>query len=135
MPFPVEEIFIRQTEEKLRVEFPTSFKMKMLQDNGGNFTNEEDEWQLFPFFDSTDQKRLSRTSNDIVRETASAKKWHNFPPDCVAIASNGLGDLLVFKRVDIQSRKLEETVYSWSHETGELQVAASSFSGLMKMQY
>jgi hypothetical protein len=135
MPFPVNEIYIKQTENKLGVEFPPSFKMKMMQENGGELMTEEDDWQLFPFFDSSDKKRLSRSANDIVHETESAKKWHNFPPDCIAIASNGSGDLLVFKRIAIQSRKLEETVYFWSHDTGELQMVASSFSGLIQMRY
>ena len=130
MPFPVDEIYIKQTEEKLGVEFPPSFKTKMMLDNGGELATEEDDWQLFPFFDSSDKKRLSRTSNDIVRETGLAKKWPNYPADCIAIASNGSGDLLVFKREFPQVKKLEDTVYFWSHETGELEKVSSSFSGL-----
>ncbi len=130
MPFPVNEEYIKQAEEKLGVEFPPSFKMKMMKDNGGELATEEDDWQLFPFFDSSDKKRLSRTSNDIVRETELAKKWPNFPPDCVAIASNGSGDFLVFKRESSQAKKLEDVVYFWSHETGELEQVSSSFSEL-----
>ena len=130
MPFPVVEIYIKQTEEKLGVEFPPSFKTKMLLDNGGELTTEEDDWQLFPFFDSSDKKRISRTSNDIVRETGLAKKWSNYPVDCIAIASNGSGDLLVFKREFPQAKILEDTVYFWSHETGELEKVSSSFSEL-----
>ena len=130
MPFPVDEIYIKQTEEKLGVEFPASFKMKMMQDNGGELAIEEDDWQLFPFFDSSDKKRLSRTSNDIVRETELAKKWPKFPADCIAIASNGSGDFLVFKRESPQAKKLEDVVYFWSHETGELVKKSSSFSEL-----
>ena len=104
MPFPVDEIFIKQTEEKLGVEFPSSFKAKMMMDNGGELATEEDDWQLFPFFDSSDKKRLSRTANNIVRETEVAKKWPNFPANCTAIASNGSGDLLVFKRESAQAK-------------------------------
>ena len=130
MPFPVDEIFIKQTEEKLGVEFPSSFKAKMMMDNGGELATEEDDWQLFPFFDSSDKKRLSRTANNIVRETEVAKKWPNFSANCVAIASNGSGDLLVFKRESSQAKKLEEVVYFWSHETGELEIVSSSFSEL-----
>lgn len=128
MPFPVDEIFIKQTEEKLGVEFPSSFKAKMMRDNGGELATEEDDWQLFPFFDSSDKKRISRTANNIVRETEVAKKWPNFPAGCIAIASNGSGDLLVFKREVLQAKKLEEVVYFWSHETGELSEVSSSFS-------
>src|SRR3990170_4663917 len=128
MPFPVDEIYIKQTEEKLGVEFSPSFKTKMMLDNGGELATEEDDWQLFPFFDSSDKKRLSRTSNDIVRETEMSKKWPNFPDDCIAIASNGTGDLLVFKREFPQTKKLEDRVYFWSHETEELDIVSSSFS-------
>lgn len=130
MPFPVDEIYIKQTEEKLGVEFPNSFKIKMMKDNGGEIATAQDDWQLFPFFDSSDKKRLSRTSNNITRETEIAKKWPKFPPDCIAIASNGSGDVLVFKRGSPQTKKLEDTVYSWSHETGELDKVSSSFSEL-----
>ena len=127
MPFPVDEIYIKQTEEKLGVEFPNSFKMKMMKDNGGEIATDEDDWQLFLFFDSSDKKRLCRTSNNIARETEMAKKWSNFPPDCIAIASNGSGDLLVFKRESSLAKKLEDTVYFWSHETGTLDKVSSSF--------
>jgi len=65
-----------------------------------------------------------------VRETEVAKKWPNFPANCIAIASNGSGDLLVFKRESSQAKKLEEVVYFWSHETGELEIVSSSFSEL-----
>jgi len=131
MPFPVEEIYIKKTEEKIGTEFPSSFRMKMMRDNGGEIETEDDNWQLFPFFDESDKKRLSRTYNDIVRETQSAKKWSNFPADCIAIASNGSGDLLVFKRLANPDRKIEDTVYFWSHETGKLEKVASSFSELI----
>jgi hypothetical protein len=130
VPFPVNEIYIRQTEEILNVEFPTSFKIKMMKDNGGEVATEEDDWQLFPFFDSSDKKRISRTSNNITRETEMARKWSNFPPDCIAIASNEAGDLLVFKRESSLTRKLEDAVYFWSHETGNLDKLSSSFSEL-----
>ena len=132
MPFPVEEIYIKRTEERLGAEFPSSFRMTVMRDNGGEIETAEDYWQLFPFFDESDKKRLSRTSNDIVRETQSARKWPNFPVDCIAIASNGSGDLLVFKRLTSSDRKLEDTVYFWSHETGELEKKASSFSELVQ---
>lgn len=131
MPFPVDEIYIRQTEERLGVEFPSSYKTKMMQDNGGELATEEDDWQLFPFFDSSDKKKLSRTSNDVVRETGLAKKWPNFPSDCIAFASNGAGDFLVFKHEVPSAKKLEDTVYFWSHETGKLDEVASSFSELI----
>lgn len=50
---------------------------------------------------------------NIVDETQSAKKWHQFPIDAVAIAGNGTGDRLVLL-------PKSETVWTWDHETGEL---------------
>lgn len=130
MPFPLDEIYIQQAESMLNVAFPPDFRSKMLQDNGGEIETEEDHWKIFPFRDASDKKRLSRTSNDIVRETEMAKKWPAFPADCIAIAANGSGDFLVFKREAPSSRSLENAVYCWLHETGELQKAAPSFSEL-----
>ena len=96
MAFPIELKYIIETEKELGIEFPISFKTKMIQENGGEFTTEEDEWQLFPFFDKSDNKRISRTCNHIVLETKNTKKWANFPVDGIAIASNGCGDNLIF---------------------------------------
>ena len=126
MPFPVAEQFIVETERKLGVLFPASFRARMSQNNGGELSTKEDDWQLYPFFDTSDRKRLSRTSNDIVRETASARKSRGFPPEAVAIGANGLGDHLVF----LPSREptiLEPWPFIWLHETGELQPTQISF--------
>jgi len=35
MPFPIEEKYIRETEETLQLKFPEKFKDKMMKDNGG----------------------------------------------------------------------------------------------------
>jgi hypothetical protein len=94
MPFPLDSKFVDETERKLGVTFPSMFRGRMLKDNGGSVQAGDDDWQLFPFFDDTDRKRVGRTANDIVRETTRAREWPNFPPGAVAIASNGTGDLL-----------------------------------------
>ena len=66
MAFPVEERFIRAPEEKLRVRFPPSFVAKMLKDNGGEVEagppGADWCWQLFPFLDTSDKKRLKRNA-------------------------------------------------------------------------
>jgi hypothetical protein len=46
----------------------------MNTENGGEILTEEDEWQLFPIFDKTDKKRISRTANHIVLETNASQR-------------------------------------------------------------
>ena len=126
MPFPVAELFIAETERKLGVSFPAAFRARMGRNNGGELSSAEDDWELYPFFDTSDRKRLSRTSNDIVRETASAREWRGFPPEAIAIAANGCGDQLVFLPVP-GSTTLQPQPFIWLHETAELQPTDISF--------
>ncbi len=119
MPFPVAEQFIAETERKLGVTFPPAFRSRMSRNNGGELSTDEDDWQLFPFFDTSDRKRLSRTASDIVRETANAREWSDFPPDAIAIAANGCGDHLVLLPAP-NSTELQHQPFLWLHETGEL---------------
>ena len=93
MPFPVEEKYIQQTEEELQVLFPEAFKKRMMKENGGETPDEE--FQLFPFWDKSDRKRLSRTSNNISLETKNAKNWSGFPNNSIAIGVDGYGNLLI----------------------------------------
>ena len=126
MPFPVNEKYILQTEQKLGTRFPASFREKMMQDNGGDVETPPDSWQLYPFFDTSDKKRLKRTCNDIVRETSNAREWDNFPQDGVAIGSNGGGDQLVFLASD-DPGVLQDAVFWWDHETGAVHKVAGDF--------
>ena len=129
MPFPVDEKYIQQAEQKLGVRFPASFRERMMQDNGGEVETPPDAWQLYPFMDTSDKKRLKRTCNDIARETASAKQWDSFPQDAIAIGSNGCGDQLVLTLSD-DSGVLQNAVFWWDHETGEIHKIADDFSQL-----
>ena len=95
MPFPLDPKYIQETEDELGLLFPEKFKNKMGNENGGEIITDEDEWQLYPFFDKSDNKRISRTCNHIGLETKQAKEWDNFPPNAIAIATNGCGDHLV----------------------------------------
>jgi len=129
MPFPIEEEYIRQTEIILGLSFPTSYRMKMLGENGGEISSGDDDWQLFPFLDSSDAKRISRTSNDIVREGKKAMGASGFPPNVTAIGDNGIGDYLVFvQRID---GFLSEEVFAWRHEARRLEKIATSFQELI----
>jgi len=130
MTFPVDEKYIEATEKTLGVQFPTSFRAKMLEENGGEVEAPPDAWNLYPFFDTSDKKRLKRTSNDIVRETQSARKWPGFPERAIAIGSNGCGDQLVFLLKENSESVLDTPVYWWVHETGKVSKVKEDFSEL-----
>lgn len=129
MPFPIDEKYILQTEQQLGLTFPPCFKAKMIEMNGGEVVADDDLWQLFPFFDQADKKRIKRTCNHIIVETKQAQQWGGFPIDAIAIASNGSGDLLIFKKIE-NVQQLETTIYRWSHETAALKVVAQQFNQL-----
>jgi hypothetical protein len=131
MPFPVESKLIVATEEKLGVKFPASFHQGMCEMNGGEVDTGTDMWRLFPIFDTSDKKRLKRTANDIVRETASAKEWSGFPTVAIAIGSNGSGNLLLMLPDEDDETKLKDVVFSWNHETGDIRVASPTVEILM----
>lgn len=129
MPFPIDEKYIAQTEQQLGLVFPPCFKAKMIEMNGGEVVADNDLWQLLPFFDQSDKKRIKRTCNHIIYETKQAQQWLGFPADAIAIASNGSGDLLLFKKIE-NVQQLEATIYRWSHETAALKVVAQQFNQL-----
>ncbi|MDR0196340.1 MAG: SMI1/KNR4 family protein [Myroides sp.] len=129
MPFPIELKYIEQTEEELGVLFPDQFKTKMMQENGGELTSKEDDWQVYPFFDRSDKKRINRTCN-IGLETKQASSWHNFPANAIAIASNGSGDYLILLPETGNEKQLSEVIYSWWHEEGIPQQIADSINDL-----
>ena len=115
MPFPVDEKYIQQTEQKLGVKFPASFRDKMMKENGGSVGTPLDAWGLYPFMDTSDKKRLKRTCNDILRETASGRDSSSFPQDAIAIGANGGGDQLVLIPSD-DPAVLHNAVFWWDHE-------------------
>jgi hypothetical protein len=131
MPFPVDLKYIQDTEEELGLSFPDIFKQKMVIENGGVFLTEEDEWQLFPFFDRSDNKRISRTNNHIILETKQAKEWNDFPENGVAIGNNGYGDYLVLLTNENDKKQLKDWIFLWSHDTGELKKLADSIKELI----
>jgi hypothetical protein len=129
MPFPVNIRFINEAERKLGVKFPPSYVVHMVKSNGGELvTAMDDAWQLYPIFDTSDKTRLKRTCNDVVRQTMLARKRPQFPPDAVAIGSNGGSDELVFLRNQDAPELLAHEVYWWDHETGELSSVADDFA-------
>lgn len=127
--FPVEEKYIAIAEQELGVRFPPSFRSKMMEVNGGEVSLGEDYFELYPFYDTSDRKRLKRTCNSIVHETRKEREDYRMPENLVAIGNNGGGDLLVYKAEDLTGN--EAPVYWLDHENGDINHAAESFSGLV----
>ena len=135
MPFPVDKMYVKEAERSLGVVFPDSFRTEMQRRNGGMVLDPvwETTWQLHPFLDRSERKRLARTCNDIIRETEEAKQWRTFPQVAVAIAANGGGDLMVFMPEAEGAHRLGPTVFLWDHETGDLIEAAPDFAALRRL--
>lgn len=127
MPFDLAEPFILEVERQLGGSLPGSYKAAMSRSNGGEIEADDDLWQLHPIADTSDRKRLARTANHIIRETASACAWPTFPFGALAIGANGSGDRLVFLR---SGNFFGPEVHIWWHETGNTQVFARDFSEL-----
>jgi hypothetical protein len=100
----------------------------MCRNNGGDVRVGSDSFRLFPILDTTDRKRLSRTCNDIVRETALARQRPDFPADALAIGDNS-GDLLVLLPAQDTAR-FADAVYWWDHEMGQLSRVADTFKDI-----
>ncbi len=128
MAFPVEEKYIENAEKELGVSFPNSFREKMMKSNGGGVEVKQDYFELHPFYDTSEKKRIKRTCNSIVHETKTARNNYRLPENLIVIGNNGGGDVLVYK---IESDgSVDSTVYWFDHETEELVFAANDFGGL-----
>jgi hypothetical protein len=92
MPFDPAERFIRAAEEELGAPLPHSYRQVMMASNGGDVAAYSDVWNLYPILDKSDRKRLSRSCNDILRETRRLRDWPDWPENAVAIAHNGTDD-------------------------------------------
>lgn len=129
MAFPVDEKYIANAETELGVKFPASFREKMLKSNGGGVEVSTDYFELHPFYDTSDKKRIKRTCNSILHETNNARAHYRLPENLVVIGNNGGGDVLVYK---IESNgSIGNTVYWLDHETEELAFAANDFGDLL----
>src|SRR5579872_5726724 len=115
MPFSLDIQFVKRVEAKLGRKLPLDYVVKMCRDNDGGVSAGPDDWCLFPIFDDSDKKRLKRTCNDIIRETASAREWPGFPANALAIGNNGGGDYLVLLP-EPAGERFADAVYWWDHE-------------------
>jgi hypothetical protein len=128
MPFPINEKYIKETESELNVEFPTEFKNQMIKSNGGELVTDEFEFELYPFFDKSDRKRISRTCNHIGLETKNAREWNGFPENGVAIGSDGFGNLIILNHSE--NGILTDNIYFWNHENEKTEKIAESINEL-----
>ncbi|WEX89823.1 SMI1/KNR4 family protein [Sinorhizobium garamanticum] len=110
MTFPVSEDKIIAAETALGRRLPRELRTRLQNLNGGALVAAGDDWILHPVRDNSDQKRISRTANDVILETKAAREWRGFPADGIAIASNGTGDRLVLVPES-------DNVFLWNHET------------------
>ena len=129
MSFPLDTGYVRRAEANLGRRLPLGYVVKICRDNGGEVTTETDHWWLYPIFDDSDRKRLKRTCSDIIRETAKAREWPEFPQNALAIGNNGGGDQLVLLPTP-DTDGYADTVYWWDHETGEVHKVADTFEEL-----
>ena len=130
MPFNLSEEQLAHAEKEIGLKLPHEYREAMKLDNGGEAFIEEDDWKFYPIKDASDRKRLSRTCNHIISETKSCGGFGNFPENTLAIASNGLGDQMVFIK---ESGRFLDEIFLWLHETGGLHKLADSFSKIEKL--
>jgi hypothetical protein len=129
MAFSVDIKFISEAERRLGMKFPATFVLRMVKNNGGEVRTSGDSWQLHPFRDTSDRKRLKRTCNDIVLETRKAREWSEFPKNAIVIGSNGGGDRLVLLPSP-DAAAILGPVYWWDHEASELIFMSDDFGDL-----
>jgi len=129
MPFNLDERFIIAAEQQLAVPLPHSYRQAMMTSNGGQVIAYDDVWELHPILDTSDRRRVKRSCNDILHETAFMRGWPGWPENALAIGSNGGGDRLVLLKAN---RGYEPTVYVFLHDTSELVAVADVFSDLKR---
>jgi hypothetical protein len=136
MSFPVDEKFIEIAEAELGAKFPESFRNKMMRLNGGCVQlPDEDEldkdevsyYELHPFYDTSDKKRIKRTCNSIVHETKTYRDHYGLSQNMIVLADCD-GDLLVYKIEE--NGKIDPKVYWRDRDTEELEIVANDFSEL-----
>lgn len=129
MAFPLDEKYIKETETEFNVKFPSEFKNRMTKSNGGELLiSDKFKFELYPFFDKTDRKRISRTCNHIGLETKNAREWNGFPDNVIAIGADGYGNQLILTHNG--NGNLTEELYFWNHETRQMEKIAESINKL-----
>ncbi|WP_139891465.1 SMI1/KNR4 family protein [Bacillus sp. D386] len=121
----VTDLDIKSAEEQLEVLFPEQYKDLFKLSNQAQI----DEWILFPI---KDPRNLKRTWDDIVRQNKDMRD-EEMDKNLISIGEDGTGDKLCYKIVDTN---LDDKIYIWYHETGELEEVASNLKEfIISVQY
>ena len=130
MAFDVSEKYVIETEQKLGVVFPKSYRDSIMEINGGMVVSpqgeEEGVWFLFSICDKSDKNRLRRTAQDIVRENEAAWNYYGMPDNLYSIGGDN-SEYIVFQKT--QSGKLDDAVYLY-HPSYGVKLLSSDFSEL-----
>lgn len=104
MAFDLDEKFLIQAEKELNIlQFPTSYRNSMMKNNGGFFeygtedSNDFASFMLYPIADNSDRKRLSRTCNNVVKETKSTRENDDFIENFIQIGDDEGAGAYYFK--------------------------------------
>ena len=127
MPFNVSEVQLMRAELLLGARLPESYRQAMLVQNGGKRSIDGELWELIPIRDDRSERRLSRTSEDVLGWTDEFRMWRTWPKGAMSIARNGVGDALLFLK---EGEQFRPEVYVWWHETGALEKVASDFGAV-----
>jgi cell wall assembly regulator SMI1 len=111
----VTDLDIKSAEEQLEVLFPEQYKDLFKLSNQAQI----DEWILFPI---KDPRNLKRTWDDIVRQNQDMRD-EEMAENLISIGEDGTGDKLCYK---IEDTIVDDKIYIWYHETGELEEVASN---------
>lgn len=59
------------------------------------------------------------------------KKWPNFPDFGISVATNGFGYCLILLKSNADESLLNEEIFMWIHETGEVTKIANTIKELI----
>ena len=131
MAFDISEEQVAATEAELGRRLPPVYRAAMMGKNGCIAFTEDDEWDLHPIRDVSDRKRLGRTCNHVIAETEAAQEWRGFPEGALAIGENSGGDVMILMPSRADRSVYGEEIFVFRHETGEVEMVAEDFSGLV----
>ncbi|PEA24962.1 cell wall assembly protein [Bacillus cereus] len=116
----VDEIDIKETEEKLGAIFPEQYRDLFKLVNNA----EIGEWILYPIKDS---RSLKKTWDDIIRQNIEMRE-EDIPENLIIIGDDGSGDKLCFK---INNGVMSDVIYLWYHEDAEIEEYAQDLKGFI----
>ncbi|MFK7739977.1 MAG: SMI1/KNR4 family protein [Planctomycetota bacterium] len=115
---PPPESCIRAAEVRLGIEFPPTYRARLLSENGGSVEIGDTWWDLYPVADDSEPNRIGPTWDHVCRQTELARLLGGFPVTAIAIGEDGSGDRLVMLRRR-DDGPFELAV--WKVDTGDLQ--------------